>query len=66
MRNVDLALKTQFQFQAEFFTTAPAAQSFPAVSLSSASLSAGSTLGRPPRAKDMAESTSQVDGGVRD
>ena len=66
MKNVDLVLKAQFRFQTEFFTTAPGAQSFAAVSLSSANLSAGSTLGRPPRAKDMAGSTSQVDGGVRD
>ena len=38
---------------ADFHHTRPGAQSFAAVSLSSASLSAGSMLGRPPRVKDI-------------
>ena len=40
--------------------TRPGAQSFAAVSLSSASLSCGSTLGRPPRAKDMVRAMSGI------
>ena len=40
--------------------TRPGAQSFAAVSLSSASLSCGSTLGRPPRAKDMVRARASV------